>query len=227
MNQEFEAFDALMHRRHSCRGFRPDPVPQDVVERIVQAAARVPNWCNSQPWQLIVTRGRETERFRTAIYAAATSQQPKPDMEWPKKYEGVYQERRRACGLQLYDSVGIERGDRVASGRQMLENYKLFGAPHVAIVTSEANLGPYGVMDCGGFIAAFTIAAEAAGVASIPQAAVAAFGSTVRAFFNIPEHRTILCAISFGYEDKTHPANKFRTDRADISEALDWRGPEA
>lgn len=224
MNQEFQAFDALMHRRHSCRGFRPDPVPREVVERIVTAASRVPTWCNAQPWEIIVTSGEETERFRQTLAAAAGEGKAAPDLDWPAQYVGVYKDRRRTCGLQLYDAVGVERGDRVASARQMMENYNLFGAPHVAIVTTEKVLGSYGVMDCGGFVAAFTVAAEAAGVGSIAQAAIAAFAPTVRSHFDIPENRLILCAISFGYEDESHPANGFRTERADVEDVMDWRG---
>ena len=106
----------------------------------------------------------------------------------------------------------------------MLENYRLFGAPHVAIVTTEADLGPYGAMDSGGFVALFTLAAQARGVASIPQAAVAAQAPFLRDWFGIPEHRQILCAISFGLEDTDHPANAFRTERAPLSEVLDMRG---
>jgi len=223
MTDEFNAFNALMHRRHSCRGFRPDPVPRAVIEKITTAASRVPNWCNSQPWRLIITEAEQTDRFRDTITKAASTLPPVPDMAWPVQYTGVYQDRRRTCGLQLYDAVGVTRGDRAASGKQMMENYRLFGAPHVAIVTTEADLGPYGAMDCGGFVAAFTVAAEAAGVASIAQAAIAAYAPTVRTFFDIPKNRQILCAISFGYEDQDHPANGFRTERADLSEVIDWR----
>lgn len=224
MNTDFEAFNAIMQRRHSCRGFKSDPVPQEVIENITLAASRVPNWCNSQPWQLHITRGAETDRFRDLLLETATSAPPQPDQEWPKQYVGIYKDRRRTCGLQLYDAVGVERGDREASGRQTMQNYALFGAPHVAIVTSEEDLGPYGVMDCGGFVAAFAIAAEAAGVATIAQAAVAAFSPLLRDFFDIPQHRRILCAISFGYEDPDHPANAFRTERAPLDEVITWQG---
>lgn len=227
MTEDFEAFNALMHSRHSCRAFKPDPVPQEVIERITIAASRVPTWCNAQPWQVHITRGSETDRFRAALHKAATTQAPEPDMAWPRRYEGVYKDRRRTCGFQLYDSVGIAKGDREGSTRQMMENYALFGAPHVAIVTSEDDLGPYGAMDCGGFIAAFTVAAQAAGVGSIPQAAITAFAPTVRAFFDIPEGRNILCAISFGYEDTGHPANGFRTERAALDEVIHWHGDTA
>lgn len=224
MTDAAATLDALLKARHSCRAFRPDPLPDDVIADIVTSAGRVPSWCNAQPWQLIVTRAAETDRFRDALYAAATSQPPKPDLEWPRQYTGVYRDRRRTCGFQLYDSLGIPKEDRAGTQAQMLENYRLFGAPHVAIVTTEADLGPYGAMDSGGFVALFTLAAQARGVASIPQAAVAAQAPFLRDWFGIPEHRQILCAISFGLEDTDHPANAFRTERAPLSEVLDMRG---
>lgn len=224
MTDAAATLDALLKARHSCRAFRPDPLPDDVIAAIVTTASRVPSWCNAQPWQVIVTRAPETDRFRDALYAAATSTAPQPDLEWPRQYTGVYRDRRRTCGFQLYDSLGIPKEDRAATQTQMLENYRLFGAPHVAIVTTEADLGPYGAMDTGGFVALFTLAAEARGIASIPQAAVAAQAPFLRDWFAIPAHRHILCAISFGLEDTTHPANAFRTDRAPLSEVLDMRG---
>ncbi|MEO0670134.1 MAG: nitroreductase [Pseudomonadota bacterium] len=216
-------FDDALSQRYSCRAYRPDPVPDTVIEAIVRSAQQVPSWCNAQPWQLIVTRGAGTDRFRDALYDAANTTPPAPDMPWPDGYPDVYGDRRRACGFQLYDAVGIEKGDRVASAKQMMENYRLFGAPHVAIVTSARVLGPYGAMDTGGFVTAFCLAAATHGVASIAQAAIAAQAPFVRTHFDIPEDRMILCAISFGYADTDHPANSFRTDRAEPVDVIDWK----
>lgn len=220
---QFETLDDILSARFSCRAFLSKPVPQDTVARIISAAQKVPSWCNAQPWHLIVTSGAETERFRDALYATASTTAPTPDMPWPEGYPDVYGDRRRACGFQLYDAVGIEKGDRAASAKQMMENYRLFGAPHVAIVTSPKVLGPYGAMDTGGFVTAFCVAAQALGVASIPQAAIAAQAPFVRDHFGIPDDRQILCAISFGYADPDHPANSFRTDRADVSDVMEWK----
>lgn len=215
--------DDALTARFSCRAFRSDPVPDATINAIVQSAQKAPSWCNAQPWQLTITRGDATERFRTALYEAASTTPPAPDLAWPEGYPGVYGERRRACGFQLYGAVGIEKGDRAASTAQMMENYRLFGAPHVAIVTSARVLGAYGAMDTGGFVTAFCLAATSRGVATIPQAAIAAQGPFVRDHFDIPDDRMILCAISFGYADEDHPANSFRTDRADPAQVIDWR----
>lgn len=219
----FDTFDAVLSARFSCRAFLSEPVPRADIERMVAAAQKVPSWCNAQPWQVIVTAGAETDRFRDGLYTAAMSTPPAPDMPWPEGYPGVYGDRRRACGFQLYDAVGIEKGDRAASARQMMENYRLFGAPHVAIVTSPKVLGPYGAMDTGGFVTAFCLAAQALGVATIPQAAIAAQGPFVRDHFDVADDRDILCAISFGYADSDHPANQFRTARAAVSDVMEWK----
>ena len=224
MTQRYDQFTDLLQDRYSCRAFRPDPLPEETITQIVDAARRVPSWCNAQPWQLTITRGAATERFREALLEAATNGTPvEPDLPWPTGYSGPYAERRRTCGFQLYDALGIAKSDRDARKAQMLRNFALFDAPHVAILTSPAELGPYGAMDCGGFVAAFTLAATALGVASIPQAAIASYAPLVRQHLGLPEYRLVLCAISFGMADPDHAANHFRTERATPETIIDWK----
>jgi nitroreductase len=221
--RDFLAFETVMADRHSCRAFLPKPVPVDTINRIVQSAQKVPTWCNAQPWQMIITSGAETDRFRETMTNAMTSASHNSDIDFPAGYSGVYKARRSVCGWQLYGAVGITKGDRAGSTQQMSENFRFFGAPHVAIITTEVELGPYGVLDCGGFVTGFTLAATAAGVATIAQAALAGYANEIRTQFGISENRQIVCAISFGYEDTAHPANNFRTSRADLSGVIDWR----
>ncbi len=212
-----------LQARYSCRAFLPDPVADDVITQIVTAARHVPSWCNAQPWQVAITRGQATDTLRTALMdAAAAGTPPTPDLDWPTGYTGDYLERRRTCGFQLYDAVGIGKGDRDARQAQMLRNYALFDAPHVAIIHSPAELGPYGAMDTGGFVTAFTLAATALGVATIPQAAIAAYAPLLRDHLGIADDRLILCAISFGYADDDAPINQFRTARAPLDAIIDW-----
>jgi nitroreductase len=214
--------ETLLSERFSCRGFRADPVPRELIDRILRTAQRTASWCNSQPWQVIVNSAAATERLRAALLALPESASSAMDIAPPAEYRGVYQERRRACGFQLYESVGIARGDRAASGRQARENFAFFGAPHVAIVTTEAVLGSYGVLDCGAYVHNFMIAARSLGIASIAQAALAHRSTFLREWFEIPPERQVVCGISFGHEDATHPANGFRTSRATLAEASRW-----
>ncbi|MBE0620515.1 MAG: nitroreductase [Burkholderiales bacterium] len=217
-----EAFDRLLKERYSCRAFQPRQVDAASITRMLEIAQRTPSWCNSQPWRVVITRGAGTERFRDAIFAYAAGRKPEPDFAFPREYRGVYLERRRECGFQLYESVGIARGDREASARQTLENFRLFGAPHAMIVTTDEALGVYGVLDCGAWVNNFMLAARGLGVASIAQAALGAHPEFVRSYFGLPADRLVVCGMSFGYEDAAHPVNRFRTSRADVCDVVNW-----
>jgi nitroreductase len=134
----------------------------------------------------------------------------------------VYLQRRRECGLQLYGATGVARGDAEAADRQRMENFRFFGAPHVAIVTSDATLGVYGAIDCGAYVSNFMLAARAHGVAAIAQAALASFPDFWRAQLGFSAQRRVVCGIAFGFEDPAHPANSFRTRRAPVADAAQW-----
>lgn len=220
---EFEALERVMARRYSCRAFRPDPVPRSEIEAVLHLAQKIPSWCNAQPWQVIVTGRDETKRLRAALGEEVAQGGFAPDIAFPSAYEGVYRERRRDCGWQLYEAVGVAKGDRDGSARQMGENFRFFGAPHVALITTPKALGAYGTLDCGAFVTAFTLAAAARGIDTIPQAALAGYAPFFRARYGIASDRDFVCGISFGYGDAEHPANGFRTTRAPVGDVLDWR----
>jgi nitroreductase len=215
-------FGSLLEHRFSCRGFRPDTVPRPVIERMLDLARRAPSWCNTQPWRVIVTAGAGTEAFRRGLRDYAASHPAAPDLPFPERYEGVALERRRECAWQLYECVGVRKGDREASAKQAARNFELFGAPHVALITTDTLLGTYGAVDCGLFVGAFLLAAQSLGVATIPQAAIAACAPFVREHFELGADRSVLCGISFGYADHDHPANGFRTSRAPVSDVVTW-----
>lgn len=218
------AFKAILTERYSCRGYRAEPVARETIDAVLQMAQRTASWCNSQPWQVIVTSAEATERLRQAFDSdeAAADADAAFDIAPPAEYRGVYRERRRECGFQLYESVGVARGDREASERQARENFRFFGAPHVALITTEALLGTYGALDCGAYVSNFMLAARSFGVASIAQAAVASRSKFLHRWFDIPDDRQVVCGIAFGYEDPSHPANRFRTTRATPDQACQW-----
>jgi nitroreductase len=212
--------------RHSCRAFLSDPVPHALIERILTQAQRTPSWCNSQPWALTIVSGARQQRLRAALLARAESlaaggpEAGSPDFPFPTAYEGSYLARRRESGFQLYDAVGVPRGDKAAYRRQSLRNFEFFNAPHVAIITTPQALGVYGAIDCGGYVSTFALAACANGVATIPQAAVAAFPDVLREQLDLAPDRKVVCAISFGFEDRSHVANSYRTRRAPLADSV-------
>jgi nitroreductase len=220
--EESIVLERLLSTRWSCRAYEDREVPRPIIERLLGMAQRSASWCNTQPWEVIVTSGAGTQRFREAMMQWARRNDPKFDFAPPAEYRGVYRERRRESGWQLYEAVGVERGDREASARQALENFRFFGAPHVAIVTTDAIHDVYGALDSGLYVNSFLLAAQSLGLGAIPQAALAGHSTLIRSFFEIPEDRKILLGISFGYPDLDHPANSYRTARAPLEEVVTW-----
>lgn len=217
MTADFEVLDRLLTERRSCRGFLNTPVESDIITQLLTAAQRSPSWCNTQPWQVEVTTEATTARLREAM---STAMPGGSDIDFPPGYDGVYAERRRDVGWQLYEAVGVQKGDREASGREMLRNFVFFDAPHVAIVHTPASLGTYGAIDCGLYVESFLLAAEALGLGACAQAAVASHGPLLHDFFGLPDDRQILCGIAFGYADLAHPSAQFMSRRASIDEAV-------
>jgi nitroreductase len=213
--------EELLGERYSCRAFLPQPVPRAIIEHVLAAAQRTASWCNSQPWQVLIVSGEAKERFRKLIYAeAASGAEDGHDFTPPREYRGVYLERRRESGFRLYNALGIPRGDKAAYSKQALENYNFFGAPHVAIIHTDEPLGIYGAIDCGAYVGNFMLAAQALGLGTIPQAALARHSRLIRRHFHLGDERRVVCGISFGFADNAHRVNSYRTSRASVAEAV-------
>jgi len=77
------AFYEIVGARRDVRRFRPDPIPDDVLERVLGAAHEAPSVGHSQPWRFIVVRDSDirtkaarladTERIRQAEQMAPDS----------------------------------------------------------------------------------------------------------------------------------------------------------
>jgi nitroreductase len=170
---------------------------------------------------VLIASGEAKEAFRKAIYAEASSGAAQDgDFEFPREYLGVYLERRRESGFQLYNTLGIARGDRAAYARQALENYNFFGAPHVAVIHTDEALRVYGAIDCGAYVSNFALAAQALGLGTIAQAALARHSGMIRRHFGIADDRRVVCGISFGFADHAHKINSYRTSRASIADTV-------
>ncbi len=57
----YDGFLKLVQSRRSIRRFKPDPVPEEYVDKIIEAARWAPSGANSQPWEFIVVKKQETK----------------------------------------------------------------------------------------------------------------------------------------------------------------------
>jgi nitroreductase len=54
---------SAIHQRTSVRRFRPDPVPRQMIEQLLDCAVRAPNHKLTQPWRFTVLTGSARDRF--------------------------------------------------------------------------------------------------------------------------------------------------------------------
>ena len=66
----FEAMGSAV----SMRWLKPDPVPDELVERLIWAATRASNPGNVQPWDFVVVRDQATRRDVVQLIAARLSE---------------------------------------------------------------------------------------------------------------------------------------------------------
>jgi nitroreductase len=55
-------FEELVRKRGMVRAFRPDPVPDELIQKLLGNAVRAPSAGNLQPWEFIVVRDDESKR---------------------------------------------------------------------------------------------------------------------------------------------------------------------
>ena len=64
---EVGVFEAMYSQRSFTR-FRPDPVPLEAIEKILEAATKAPSGGNSQPWEFVVIKDRDLIQRIGGIY---------------------------------------------------------------------------------------------------------------------------------------------------------------
>ncbi|MEJ7603904.1 MAG: nitroreductase [Kofleriaceae bacterium] len=212
-----DQLEATWRARRSIRAFRPTPIPRPTLEQLFGAAQAAPSWCNVQPWRVCVTEPPRTAALAEALQAAATSGLPTAEVPFPLDYPPPYKEQRQACGVALYQAMGVTRDDKAGRYAAWLRNYALFDAPHLAVVACDRRLGPYAYVDVGVWLGYVLTAAAALGVATCPMASVAAYPAPLRQMLPIADTDTILFGLVLGHADDAAPANACRTSREPIA----------
>lgn len=220
MSDVQQAWREIVEARHSCRAFLDEEVPEEDLYELLSLAQRSASWCNAQPWRVNLVSGAARWRLASSLEGAYDCRAPLWDIEPPVEYLGEHQRRRQGAGAALYRATGVPRLDMAGRVAQMRRNFDFFGAPHVAVVSAASDLGDYALVDTGGYLATVLWTAQAMGIAAIAQAAPARHSDLLHGALDIPaDHRVVAC-VALGRRDPDHPANRFRTTRADLDEVL-------
>ena len=212
--------EAILSRR-SLRAFKPDPVPRELVERILALASRAPSGTNIQPWKVYVVAGEVRDRLVNAMVEAFMQHGEegfKRQFEYyPVKWREPYLGRRRKLGWDLYGLLGIGKGEREKTARQHARNFRFFDAPVGLVFTLENDLEIGSWFDSGMFVQTVMLAARGFGLDTCPQAAIAGAHQIIRRELGVPENETVLCGMALGYARADAIENSLVTAREPVA----------
>ena len=128
--------------RKSIRDFTPDPVPQNILKKIIEIATRAPSAENSQPWEFTIVAGDILDTIRKAnIEKLKSKASPHPDL--PAKglpRDSVYRRRQIEIAKQLFHLMDISRGDIEKRDRWMALGFRFFNAPAAIVISIDRSL---------------------------------------------------------------------------------------
>lgn len=209
--------EALVARK-STRAYLDKQVEPALIEQILDAARHAPSGTNTQPWQVAVVTGdtrskltQEVEgKFRGGVKGKMDYQYY--PLEWYEPFKG----RRRACGLQMYETLQITREDKQRQLDQWAANYRAFDAPVILFFFMDAVMETGSFLDYGMFLQSIMLAAQDAGLATCPQAALGEYPEIVKRELGYPEDSVLIAGMAFGYEDTEAAINSYRTERENL-----------
>jgi nitroreductase len=222
------AVDEAIVTRQSVRAFLPTPVERATVERLLALASRSASGSNIQPWRVQVIAGAIKDRLTRAIFDAVARDGFEPyQREWnyyPVNWREPFLARRRKIGWDMYNLLGVAKGDFEGTQRARMRNYEFFGAPVGMIFTLDEDLEIGSWLDLGIYLGTLMVAARGHGLHTCPQAAFADFHKIIRPLLNIPEKEVIVCGMALGHIDPDAPVNKLATERAPLADFASFEG---
>ncbi len=219
--------EAAIATRRSVRAFLPDrPVPKDLIERILNVAARAPSGTNIQPWHVTVVTGAARDRVSAAVHERREGGggQELGYNYYPVKWFEPYISRRRKLGWDMYGLLGIARGERERTWRQHGRNFDFFDAPVGLFFHMDRRMETGSFIDMGLFLENVMVAARSHGLDTCPQAAWVDYTDTVKSALNIPEDHVLICGMCMGYEDRSAPVNALYSERESAAAFTDFQG---
>ncbi len=222
--------DDAIKARKSVRAFKPDPVPRELIEEILEVARRSPSGTNVQPWGVHVVAGEARDRLVEKVLAHREEHRdgtaPDAASEFPRasKRKEPYTTRMKTLGKAMYGLIGIPKGDHEANWRQWGRNYMFFDAPVGLVFTIDKDLGPTSWVDIGILLQSIMLAAKARGLDTCAQGAWNNFWTITKEELAIPDGEYIVCGMSLGYADETSPVNTLVSEREPLDGFVTFHG---
>lgn len=219
-----EFIDVLKSRR-SIRAFKPDPVPQETLRKILEEAVWAPSWANTQPWEFVVATGEPLQEIIRQTLAKA-GERPYPDIARPPVFPEPYVSRIKALAPPGPPPA------REDAARHMENSLKHYGAPAVIYILIDRSffytshgMNVWSLYDCGAVAQNIGLVAVNYGLGTVEQAQAVPYPDILRSVLGVPESKAFAIGIAIGYPDWDSPALKNpRSSREPLDAITRWVG---
>lgn len=212
--------------RKSIRAYKSEPVPREVLEKVLEVARWAASADNSQPWEVALISGKPLAELKRILEEKiSVMEEFKSDIPFPfPNYPQFYTNRCKANGKRLFECLGIPRDDMEKRMQWTKQMIRFFDAPAALILYVERALGNYAILDAGMFLQNFMLACNKYGLGTCVEMGVVFYPDVLRKMLNIADSKLIICGLAIGYPDESAPANKFRSLREPIESFATWHG---
>lgn len=219
-----EIIEAIKARK-SIRGYKPDSVPRDVIEKVLGTAVRAPSGMNTQPWEFWVATGTALDNIRNEnerLFTAGTM----PDAEMlHKPFTGIYRERQVELAKRIFELMDIPREDRGKRTDWMKRGFRYFDAPVAIAVGCEGDMYEHvDLLGIGALCQTLCLAALEFGLGTCIADQGIMYGEVWRSMAGVPADKHLAAGIAMGYPDWDFPANRLVTAREPYARVTHWMG---
>lgn len=220
-------FDEVITERRSIRGFKPDPVPKELIREVVALATRAPSSMNTQPWHFHVVSGEPLNRIREGNTERNLGGVPASrEIRMHGAYEGVHRERQKAIALQLFDAMDIAWTDKERRKDWVLRGFRQFDAPVSIVVAFDKSLtdNDIAIFDCGAVVNCLVNAAWSRGLGAVINGQGIMQSPVVREHACVPDEQVIMSCVAMGFPADDFAANDVVSVRRDVDEVVNFVG---
>jgi nitroreductase len=215
-------------KRKSIRVFKTDPVPQDVLERVMRAAIAAPSKGNSQIWEFVVVTGNELQKMKDILLKLlktdfipsmklSDEESTSPALEEAKRRS----ERNRTEISEILKPMGIDVENFMLEG-----TFTFFSAPVAILIFIDEvflkNL-PH-ILSVGASVQNVLLSAQAFGLGTCWIGGIWRYTGRIRELLKIPNKKMLVSSIAIGYPDFDSPINKYKSSRDELSTFVRWIG---
>ena len=218
--------------RKSIRAFKPDQVPQDLLQKIIEQALRAPSWANTQPWEFAVATGKKLKAIQDAFAkrGAAAMQTSQSEVARPGDFPEPYMSRIKKMQVKENRGRTTQMKPEEMEAR-MVTNFRHYGATTCIYLLvgknflyQEKGVNTWAMYDCGSAVQNIMLLATSYGLGTIAQAMAVVYPDIIRKELGIPEDKLIALGIAIGYPDWKAPANEDYRDREPLEEVCKFYG---